>query len=80
MCGKQLGRERLIYSELNLNQDKATSRRQYRWYGKARQRCTGLNLIHYTAVEWPGTICVSYILYAKKGYLKNGLSCFQVAF
>ena len=30
--------------------------------------------------EWPGTICVSYILYAKKGYLKNGLSCFQVAF
>ena len=30
MCGKQLGRERLIYSELNLNQDKATSRRQYK--------------------------------------------------
>lgn len=30
--------------------------------------------------EWPGTICVSYPLHTKKGYLKNGLSCFQVAF
>ena len=35
------------YSGLNLNQDKAASRRQYTRYGKASQRCTGLNLIHY---------------------------------
>ena len=38
----------LLYSELNLNQDKAASRRQYTRYGKASQRCTGLNLIHYS--------------------------------
>ena len=37
-----------IYSGLNLNQDKAASRRQYTRYGKASQRCTGLNLIHYS--------------------------------
>ena len=37
-----------FYSGLNLNQDKAASRRQYTRYGKASQRCTGLNLIHYT--------------------------------
>jgi len=36
-----------IYSGLNLNQDKAAIRRQYTRYGKASQRCTGLNLIHY---------------------------------
>ena len=36
------------YSGLNLNQDKAASRRQYTRYGKASQRCTGLNLIHYS--------------------------------
>ena len=36
-----------FYSGLNLNQDKAASRRQYTRYGKASQRCTGLNLIHY---------------------------------
>ena len=30
-----------IYSGLNLNQDKAASRRQYTRYGKASQRCTG---------------------------------------
>ena len=35
------------YSGLNLNQDKAASRRQYTRYGKASQRCNGLNLIHY---------------------------------
>ncbi len=35
------------YSGLNLNQDKAGSRRQYTSYGKASQRCTGSNLIHY---------------------------------
>ena len=35
------------YSELNLNQYKAASCRQYTRYGKASQRCTGLNLIHY---------------------------------
>ena len=29
------------YSGLNLNQDKAASRRQYTRYGKASQRCTG---------------------------------------
>jgi len=41
----------LFYSELNLNQDKAASRRQYTRYGKASQRCTGLNLIHYNFIE-----------------------------
>jgi len=35
------------YSGLNLNQDKAASRRQYTRYGKVSQRCAGLNLIHY---------------------------------
>ncbi|CKJ72133.1 hypothetical protein [Neisseria meningitidis] len=44
------------YSGLNLNQDnsgltkirtRGRSRRQYRQYDKARQRRTGLNLIHY---------------------------------
>ena len=38
----------IAYSGLNLNQDKAASRRQYTRYGKASQRCTGLNLIHYS--------------------------------
>ena len=38
------------YSGLNLNQDKAASRRQYTRYGKASQRCTGLNLIHYKSL------------------------------
>ena len=42
----------IAYSGLNLNQDKAASRRQYTRYGKARQRCTGLNLIHYSMPEW----------------------------
>ena len=35
------------YSGLNLNQDKAESRRQYKSYGKASQRSIGSNLIHY---------------------------------
>ena len=51
------------YSGLNLNQDKAASRRQYTRYGKASQRCTGLNLIHYSRLSDASVI--------KTGYLKN---------
>ncbi|EFE50283.1 hypothetical protein NEIELOOT_00962 [Neisseria elongata subsp. glycolytica ATCC 29315] len=36
-----------FYSGLTLNQDKATKPQTVQIYGKARQRRTGLNLIHY---------------------------------
>ena len=36
-----MGLPEMFYSGLNLNQDKAASRRQYTRYGKASQRCTG---------------------------------------
>ena len=67
MCGKQLGRECPIYSELT----------------KISTALPRLVLVFVNSLyccEWPGTICVSYTPHTKKGYLKNGLSYFQVAF
>ncbi|WP_221409360.1 hypothetical protein, partial [Neisseria meningitidis] len=37
-----------FYSGLTKIRTRRRSRRQYKWYGKARQRRTGLNLIHYS--------------------------------
>ncbi|WP_241236067.1 hypothetical protein [Eikenella corrodens] len=56
----------LMYSGLNLNQDKAASRRQYTRYGKARQRCTGLNLIHYISIKMLGWWCRQACLCVKR--------------
>ena len=56
----------LMYSGLNLNQDKAASRRQYTRNGKAGQRCTGLNLIHYISIQMLGWWCRQACLCVKR--------------
>ena len=79
MCGKQLGRERLIYSELTKTST-ALPRLAVLSVLSAARRLVLIFVNSLYCCEWPGTICVSYTLHTKKGYLKNGLSCFQVAF
>nr|WP_241236051.1 hypothetical protein [Eikenella corrodens] len=68
---------RVQYSGLNLNQDKAASRRQYTRYGKASQRCTGLNLIHYTCAEdrWKYQIAAIPLLQSRQAPI--GKQCFS---